>query len=183
MSLSLLASALLTLGPEAIKFIGAKLGKSKVADLAADVVTVVGNNYVNPEAQQSALEQHLKHFNPAELDELLSMRATLEQEATKRHQATQATIQNGDNSQDQYIRQTRPLLARLSMYASILYAFGFEALAAAGTGDGASFDVLLWLFTPALTYMGLRTIDGFAPYSKSSGDKTAGALSAIIKRK
>lgn len=183
MSLSLLASALLTLGPDAIKFIGAKLGKSKVADMAAEVVTVVGNKYVNPDAQQAMLEQNLTRFTPEELDELMSMRATLEQEATKRHQATQDTIQNGDNSQDQYIRQTRPLLARLSMYASILYAFGFEALAAAGTGGGASFDVLLWLFTPALTYMGLRTIDGFAPYSKSSGDKTAGAISALIKRK
>ncbi|WP_027671289.1 hypothetical protein [Rheinheimera baltica] len=183
MSLSLLASALLTLGPDAIKFIGAKLGKSKVADLAADVVTVVGNNYVNPEAQQAALVQNLKHFNADELDELLSMRVTLEQEATKRHQATQGTIQNGDNSKDEYVRQTRPLIARLSMYASVLYAIGFEALKASGIGDGASFEVLLWLFSPALTYMGLRTIDGFAPYSKSSGDKTAGAISAFIKRK
>ncbi|MDX1536384.1 hypothetical protein [Arsukibacterium sp.] len=183
MSLSLLASALLTLGPDAIKFIGTKLGKSKVADLAADVVTVVGNNYVNPEAQQVALVQNLKHFNADELDELLSMRVTLEQEATKRHQATQGTIQNGDNSKDEYVRQTRPLIARLSMYASVLYAIGFEGLKAAGIGDGASFEVLLWLFSPALTYMGLRTIDGFAPYSKSSGDKTAGAISAFIKRK
>lgn len=183
MSLSLLASALLTLGPEAIKFIGAKFGKGKAADIAADVVATVGKSYLNPEAQQTALEQSLTRIDPAALDELLEMRVVLEQEATKRHQATQDTIQNGDNAKDQYVRQTRPLLARLSMYASILYAFGFEALAAAGTGDGASFDVLLWLFTPALTYMGLRTIDGFAPYSKSSGDKTAGALSAIIKRK
>lgn len=183
MSLSLLASALLTLGPDAIKFIGNKLGKSKVADLAADVVAVVGSNYITPEAKQAALEQNLKHFTPEELDELLSMRTTLEQEATKRHQATQDTIQNGDNSQDQYIRQTRPLLARLSMYASILYAFGFEALAVSGNGTGANFDVLLWLFTPALTYLGLRTIDGFAPYSKSSGDKTAGALTSLLKRK
>lgn len=182
MSLSLLASALLTLGPEAIKFIGAKLGKSKVADLAADVVAVVGNNYVNPEAQKAALEQNLKHFNPAELDELLSMRATLEQEATKRHQATQDTIQNGDNSKDEYVRQTRPLIARLSMYSSVLYAIGFEGLKAAGIGDGASFEVLLWLFSPALTYMGLRTIDGFAPYSKSSGDKAAGAVKTLFKR-
>lgn len=183
MSLSLLASALLTLGPEAIKFIGSKFGKSKVADLAADVVSLVGNSYINPEAKQAALEQNLKRLSPEELDELLEMRTVLEQEASKRHQATQDTIQNGDNAKDQYVRQTRPLLARLSMYASILYAFGFEALAAVGTGNGASFDVLLWLFAPALTYMGVRTIDGFAPYSKASGDKTAGALSAIIKRK
>ena len=71
MSLSLLASALLTLGPEAIKFIGAKLGKSKVADLAADVVTVVGNNYVNPEAQQAALDVvHLPDGGREGLDQL-----------------------------------------------------------------------------------------------------------------
>ena len=38
MSLSLFASALLTLGPDAIKFIGSTLGKPKVADLAADLV-------------------------------------------------------------------------------------------------------------------------------------------------
>lgn len=183
MSLSLLASALLTLGPEAIKLIGRKFGKGEVAAVAADVVSTVGSLYVNPEARQAALEQSLNQLNPAELDELLEMRTVLEQEATKRHQATQQTIQNGDNSQDQYIRQTRPLMARLSMYASILYAVGFEGLAAAGSGTGASFDVLLWLFTPALAYMGLRTIDGYAPYSKSSGDKTAGAISALIKRK
>ena len=183
MSLSLLASALLTLGPEAIKFIGNKFGKGDAASIAADVVTTVGKSYLNPEAQQSALEQSLTRIDPAVLDELLEMRVVLEQEATKRHQATQATIQNGDNAQDQYVRETRPLIARLSEYSSVLYIFGFEGLKAAGIGDGASIDILLYLYFPALAYMGLRTIDGFAPYSKSSGDKVAGALSAIIKRK
>lgn len=184
MSLSLLASTLLTLGPEAIKLIGRKFGKNEVAAVAADVVGTVGRLYDNPESRQVALEEGLQNsFSPADLDELLSMKTVLEEEATKRHQATQGTIQNGDNSKDEYVRQTRPLIARLSMYASVLYAIGFEGLKASGVGDGASFEVLLWLFSPALTYMGLRTIDGFAPYSKSSGDKTAGAISAFIKRK
>ena len=54
------------------------------------------------------------------------------------------------------------------------------------TGDTAWVLIsaaLVLLMTPALAYLGLRTLDGWAPYSKASGDKVAGAITALLPGK
>lgn len=72
-------------------------------------------------------------------------------------------------------------MARLSLYSSIAYvlllAVGQQAAAiatAAGnvlTMPAPDWDIALMLATPALGYLGFRTLDGFARFSKSSKHK------------
>lgn len=97
------------------------------------------------------------------------------------HHEQQETIRNGDNAADSYVRQTRPLLARLSCYSSLTYVLLLSCGQIAGAIAGArgitlhmpspDWDITLMLLTPALGYLGVRTMDGFARYSKSSRHK------------
>lgn len=76
------------------------------------------------------------------------------------HQQQQETIRSGDNAEDPYVRKTRPLIARQSWYATVLYVIGFDALKAAGAfQDGAGLDLAMVLISPAAAYMGFRTFD------------------------
>ena len=96
---------------------------------------------------------------------------------------TQETIRSGDNAADAYVRQTRPLMARQSWQMTAIYVMTFSLLNAWGRGTGPDFDIVLMLMTPALAYLGLRTLDGWAPYSKASGDKVASAITALLPGK
>lgn len=72
-------------------------------------------------------------------------------------------------------------MARLSLYSCVLYvmflSIGQQVAAlvtAYGHGvsmPGPDWDIALMLATPALGYLGFRTLDGFALYSKSSKHK------------
>ncbi|EIY7144322.1 hypothetical protein MOI50_004990, partial [Escherichia coli] len=78
------------------------------------------------------------------------------------------------------------LLARLSCYSSLAYVLLLSCGQIAGAIAGASgitlhmpspdWDITLMLLTPALGYLGVRTLDGFARYSKSSKDKISAGL-------
>jgi hypothetical protein len=82
------------------------------------------------------------------------------------HQEQQETIRSGDNSSDEYVRHTRPLMARQSWYGGALYAIGFEAAKVAGYGSGADLEIGLVIMAPALAYMGFRTADKFSRFKK-----------------
>lgn len=82
------------------------------------------------------------------------------------HKEQQETIRSGDNAQDEYVRHTRPMMARQSWYAGALFIFGFEVAKVAGHGDGASFEIAMTVLAPALSYMGFRTFDKFAKWKK-----------------
>ena len=112
--------------------------------------------------------QELANENEASIRQHIAEMARIELE---QHQATQQTIQSGDNATDDYTRRTRPLMARVSLWVTLLYGVLLEVLSVYGHGDGASWEVIGLLSAPAWAYMGLRTFDGFAPYSKSSKDK------------
>lgn len=112
--------------------------------------------------------QELAHENEASIRRHVEQVALLDLE---QHKATQETIRSGDNSTDDYTRRTRPLMARVSLWVTLLYGVVMEVLSVYGRGDGASWEVIGLLSAPAWAYMGLRTFDGFAPYSKSSKDK------------
>ena len=114
--------------------------------------------------------QELANQNEASIRQHIADMARIELE---QHQATQGTIRSGDNSTDEYTRRTRPLMARVSLWVTLLYGVALEVLSVYGHGDGASWEVIGLLSAPAWAYMGLRTFDGFAPYSKSSKDKKA----------
>jgi hypothetical protein len=78
------------------------------------------------------------------------------------HEQQQATIRGGDQAQDEYVRHTRPLMARQAWYATAAYVIGFEAAKVAGHGTGASWELAMALLTPAAAYLGFRTGDKFA---------------------
>lgn len=89
-----------------------------------------------------------------------TMRMQLEDQQHE-HSTTQATIQSGDNATDEYVRRTRPKMARESWWATILYCVCAELLGAYDIGEGANVYIAGVLSSPALTYMGVRTMDKF----------------------
>ena len=75
------------------------------------------------------------------------------------HEQQQLTIRGGDSATDEYVRRTRPLMARQSWYATMGYVMGFEVAKAAGYGTGANWDLAMILIAPAAAYLGFRTWD------------------------
>ncbi|MNR41791.1 hypothetical protein D3C85_1602280 [compost metagenome] len=73
-------------------------------------------------------------------------------------------------------------MARQSWYVTALYVLAFEGLAVAGFGGGADLSMVAMLSTPAWAYLGLRTLDGFAPHPKSSGQKVQSAVAGTVSR-
>lgn len=194
-TLSTVASVLLKSGPSLVRIVGGWFGgdsaTAKAADSVASIVETV-NGAINPADQQRVLEQKLAQLPPEQLVQLETLKVQLQQLQLERdkaqmadqqaaHHEQQETIRNGDNATDEYVRQTRPLMARLSLYSSIAYvmvmSLGQQAGAVAGAFGHAfsmpapDWDISLMLATPALGYLGFRTLDGFARYSKSSKHK------------
>ncbi|EOZ4924927.1 hypothetical protein SL950_22795 [Klebsiella pneumoniae] len=194
-TLSTVASVLLKAGPSLVRTVGGWFGgdsdTAKAADSVASIVEAV-NSAINPADQQRVLEQKLAQLPPEQLVQLETLKVQLQQFQLERdkaqmadqqaaHHEQQETIRNGDNATDEYVRQTRPLMARLSLYSSIAYvmvmSLGQQAGAVAGAFGHAfsmpapDWDISLMLATPALGYLGFRTLDGFARYSKSSKHK------------
>lgn len=193
--LSTVASVLLKAGPSLVRTVGGWFGgdsaTAKAADSVASIVETV-NGAINPADQQRVLEQKLAQLPPEQLVQLETLKVQLQQFQLERdkaqmadqqaaHHEQQETIRNGDNATDEYVRQTRPLMARLSLYSSIAYvmimSLGQQAGAVAGafghtfSMPAPDWDISLMLATPALGYLGFRTLDGFARYSKSSKHK------------
>lgn len=192
-TLSTIASVLLKAGPSVMRTVGSWFGgdTAKTADSVAGIVESV-NGAINPQDQQRVLEQKLAQLPPEQFVQLESLKVQLEQYQLERdkslladqqaaHHEQQETIRNGDNATDEYVRQTRPRMARLSLYSSITYVMlmsvGQQAGAVAGAYGHAfsmpapDWDIALMLASPALGYLGFRTLDGFARFSKSSKHK------------
>ncbi|HFK4066920.1 TPA: hypothetical protein ACG1UU_004384 [Kluyvera ascorbata] len=194
-TLTTIASVLLKAGPTLVRTVGGWFGgdAAKTADSVAGIVETV-NGAINPTDQQRVLEQKLAQLPPEQFVQLESLKVQLESYQLERdkalladqqaaHHEQQETIRNGDNATDEYVRQTRPLMARLSLYSSIIYVMLMSLGQQAGAISGAfghafsmpepDWDIALMLATPALSYLGFRTLDGFARYSKSSKHKVA----------
>ena len=78
------------------------------------------------------------------------------------HSTTQSTIQAGDQSADEYVRRTRPGMARGSWTATVAYCLGcwvFRAFTGTDIFDAYLAGVLS---APAWGYIGFRTGDKFA---------------------
>lgn len=188
-----LASLAVQAGPTLIRGIAGLFGGSDTATKVADIVETVGQLGLGKTDSEAMIAKRLEQaFTPEQFIELQRLKGKLEEEETRRQQLaladrqseqaeTQATIRAGDVATDDYVRHTRPLLARQSWYGAGLYVLALSGLQAFGHGAGPDVTVLLTLLTPAFAYLGLRTLDGFAPYSKASGDKVAGAAISKIK--
>ena len=105
---------------------------------------------------EANIRAHIESMERLELEREQAQLA--DQQAS--HSTTQATIQQGDQALDEYVRRTRPQMARQSWYATIGYVIGFEVLKAAGVFSfGASMELALLLLGPAGVYLGLRSVD------------------------
>ncbi|HAV1517128.1 TPA: DUF190 domain-containing protein [Vibrio parahaemolyticus] len=193
MSLLSIAALALQAGPSVIRGISSLFGGNETAEnLAKAVEAVDGAVSMSKEQKQIALTRELQAMPPEALVDLERVKVEMEKEITRRqelalqdkqaeHHETQETIRAGDKAADEYVRQTRPKMARQSLLYMVLYVFLFEGLRVNGLGAGADIYIALTIGSIAFAYHGLRTLDGFAPYSKSSGDKVAGALKSVIK--
>ncbi|EJF7232746.1 hypothetical protein [Vibrio cholerae] len=189
-----LAALALEVGPSVIRGISSLFGGNDTASKVADAVEAVdGALGMNKAQKQIALTRELQSFPPEALVDLERIKVEMEREITRRqelalqdkqaeHHETQETIRNGDNAQDEYVRHTRPKQARQSFWAGTLYIFGMTAAKVFNlSDDGPDLYVALTLYALSWAYHGLRTLDGFAPYSKSSGDKVSGVIGSVIK--
>ena len=188
-----LASLALEYGPTAIRGISSMFGGSETADKVADAVEKADAMFgATKEQKELAVTRQLQNLPPESLVELEKIKVELEKQKTRRqelelndkqaeHHETQETIRAGDKAEAPYIRKTRPLMARQSMWAVILYCFLMELMKANGIGAGVDPWVAGILSSPAWAYLGLRTLDGFAKYPKGSGDKVMNAIGSAIK--
>jgi hypothetical protein len=98
--------------------------------------------------EEDSIRKHLEEMTRLDLEDKQS-----------EHTTTQATIQSGDNATDEYVRRTRPKMAKESWLAGCSYVFMFEVAELFDVGGGASIEIAAILFGPALAYLGMRTID------------------------
>lgn len=101
--------------------------------------------------EEDSIRQHIKAIE--------EMRLKDEQAA---HAEQQNTIRNGDDAEDEYVRHTRPLMARQSWYATMAYIIGFEAMKAFDVfKTGAVVELAMIIIAPAAAYLGFRSLDKF----------------------
>jgi hypothetical protein len=118
----------------------------------------------DPQAKAEAQLKLAEMAQNGELAKMANETKVLElqlQDGQAEHKEQQETIRSGDNSTDEYVRQTRPKMARQSWYGGAAYIIGFEIAKVIGYGDGASFEMAGIILSPALAYMGFRTLDKF----------------------
>ncbi|ATG74426.1 hypothetical protein AN401_11645 [Zobellella denitrificans] len=187
-------------GPGLLRSVGQLLGgkAQATADTIATLTEQVGNVAgISPGDRTKALANVIQGLPAEHQVELARIHAQAESEALRlevdrelarlqdrqaEHEQTQATIRGGDQASDELVRETRPLLARRSFWLTALYCLAAEAARLGGLAEeGAEIAVASLLAAPCWAYIGLRTLDGFAPYPKSSGQKLPGVLGAIAK--
>lgn len=101
--------------------------------------------------EEASIREHIRTME--------EMRLKDEQAA---HEQQQLTIRTGDTAEDEYVRHTRPMMARQSWYATMIYVIGFEGLKAADVfKTGASWDLAMVIIAPAAAYLGFRSLDKF----------------------
>lgn len=189
-----LAALAVQQGPALIRGISAMFGGSDTANKVADMVEQVSGLGQTAAQQQASIEEQLNRItDPAVLVELQKLKNEMEKEQTRRLElqladqqseqaTTQQTIREGDTNHDEYVRHTRPLMARQSWQAGALYIVLFTVLSAFGKGSGPDVEMAMLMLTPAWAYMGLRTLDGFAPHPKASGQKVGAALTSTVSK-
>lgn len=81
------------------------------------------------------------------------------EDGQKEQAEQQETIRSGDNAADEYVRHTRPLLARQSWWGAVAYTMIMEICKVYGHGNGADPYIIALISSPSLAYMGFRTWD------------------------
>lgn len=105
--------------------------------------------------ENDSIREHIRLMTEAEL-----------KDKQEEHRQQQETIRSGDNSQDEYVRHTRPRMARQSWYVSAGYMVSAELGKAFGYGNGASLEIAMVLMAPAGAYLGFRSLDKFTGFRR-----------------
>lgn len=104
------------------------------------------------------------------------------QAESDRHAESQETIRAQVASTDEYVRRTRPKMARRSFNAGTIYIVGSELLKAFGYGDGASVELAGMLYSASLFYTTMRSAESFSKHGKSaSGSGVKDLIGAGVK--
>lgn len=99
--------------------------------------------------EEASIREHVRAMTEAQL-----------KDAQAEHEQQQLTIRGGDVAEDEYVRHTRPLMARQSWYVTAGYVVLFEGAKAAGLfTTGAVMELAMVLIAPAAAYLGFRTAD------------------------
>lgn len=119
-----------------------------LAQLQADPATMLRLKELTLQEEQS-IREHIRAM------------VELEYKDKQAEQAEQQlTIRTGDTAGDEYVRHTRPMMARQSWYATMSYVLGFELLKAFKiTIIGADMNLAMIVIAPAAAYLGFRTFD------------------------
>lgn len=167
---------------KAAPLLGGAVGGPGGAAIGQMVASAFGVDADDPQAIQQAIERdpqaviklrEIESRHKERLEQLALDRHQADLEAeTKRHAESQTTIRTEAQHGTQYVKETRPRIARLSGYATVAYVLTAEAarLITDSLGTpivGAQEAVALVLFSPCGTYMTMRTFDGFSGKGKS----------------
>lgn len=175
---------LLNYGPAMIRTIGGLFGgkTSESANTVADLVDSVKGLPAKVAEEKLAAEMaKLPAETLLEFERVKVRLAEIEKDResnrlaadTAQHAATQETARTEAQSQDAYVRRTRPGLARKSAYVTFGYALVTGVLfpaanAIAGyTLPGPDAWIISALFAPCLSYIGARSIDAFSQKGKT----------------
>jgi len=82
------------------------------------------------------------------------------------HITQQDTIQKGDAATDEFVRHTRPSMARQSWWGGAIYIAVLEICKAFNYGTGADVALAATIFAPAMAYMGFRSWDKAKQFNK-----------------
>lgn len=175
---------LLAVGPSLVRAIGSLLG-GKTAETANNVATIIDGVSSLPAAvAREKLQESLNALPPEQLVEVRAIAAKIAdiekerelgrlQAETSQQAEVQETARVESQSQDEYVRRTRPQLARHSAYFTFAYAFitgaVFQVINAIWntTLPGIDTWIIGALFAPCLTYMGVRSVDAFSRRGKT----------------
>lgn len=119
-----------------------------LARLQNDPATVIRLKELALQEEQN-IRSHIETMTRLDLDN-----------AQAAHREQQETIRQGDASEHEYTRDTRPKMARQAWYATMAYILVFElGHALEFLSYGANLEIALLLGSPAAAYLGFRSWD------------------------
>lgn len=180
-----LVAALLTYGPTLVRSIGSLFG-GKTAESANTVADLVdGVKGLPAKAAEEKLAVEMAKLPPETLIAFEQVKVRLSEiekdreanrlaAATAQHNATQETARVEAQSSDEYVRRTRPGLARKSAYVTFGYTIVtgvvFPIVNAMNDNSllpGPDAWIISAMFAPCLSYIGARSIDAFSKKGKT----------------
>ena len=162
---------------KAAPLVGSLLGGPAGGAVGSMVAHALGTDD-SPDAVVNALKANpdalvkVKQIEADHAEKLQELQVTAENNRltaeTQRYKASQKTIQTQAQYGTDYVKNTRPKIARLSFYAGAAYALGMTIAHVAITGaPGPDAALLGTLFGPCGFYMTMRSVDAFSKTGKT----------------